>query len=357
MNKLFKKMIAFILTLAIIVTSINISAFADIISGPVIYNNTSYDTIEEAINKVTENGDNNPLIYLTRNIEFSGSVTLLENQHIIISAYGENKVSLSFTCNNTNSDTFFTVPETSNLTLQNIDVEGNRTKTTNENGNVIYENKYTADKSFIRVKGKVILNNTVFKNFSVNENKAIFELINGSLDMDDSSGITECDDLGIDAYNALIRIYNNGVITGGTISNVRGWYNIGRGSVFYSDNLLEISGVNISNVVLRVARAKEFIMNKCDISETYSYGEAIDVKKLYVKDSKFYHNGSHYGTSSLVFDDGEIINTSFEKEYARYGWTNISVRKSAVMAGVKFVNNRKDINIEKMLRLLLKKER
>ena len=53
MNKLFKKMIAFILIFAIMTTSINLSVFADIVSGPIMYNNTSYDTIEEAVNKAT----------------------------------------------------------------------------------------------------------------------------------------------------------------------------------------------------------------------------------------------------------------------------------------------------------------
>ena len=85
MNKLFKKMIAFILIFAIMTTSINLSVFADIVSGPIMYNNTSYDTIEEAVNKATEDGDENPVIYLKRNIEFGGSVTLSENQHMTIS--------------------------------------------------------------------------------------------------------------------------------------------------------------------------------------------------------------------------------------------------------------------------------
>lgn len=161
MNKLFKKMIAFILIFAIMTTSINLSVFADIVSGPIMYNNTSYDTIEEAVNKATEDGDENPVIYLKRNIEFGGSVTLSENQHMTISSNDENKVVISFTCNTTKSDTFFTVPETANLTFQNIDVEGNRVKTTQEDGKVKYENKYAANKSFIIVKGKVVLNNTI----------------------------------------------------------------------------------------------------------------------------------------------------------------------------------------------------
>ena len=354
MNKLFKKMIAFILIFAIMTTSINLSVFADIVSGPIMYNNTSYDTIEEAVNKATEDGDENPVIYLKRNIEFGGSVTLSENQHMTISSNDENKVVISFTCNTTKSDTFFTVPETANLTFQNIDVEGNRVKTTQEDGKVKYENKYAANKSFIIVKGKVVLNNTIFRNFSVNDDKSIFELNNGALEMDKNSGITECDNQGIYASNALIRVYNKGNITGGTVSNVRGWYDIGVGCVFYSNDLLEVSDVNISNVVIRVARAKEFTMNNCDISEIYSYGEAIDAEKLYIKNSKFYHNGSHYGTSTLAFDYGEIINTSFEKEYVRYGWTNILVRKRAVMAGVKFVNNRNDIKIEKNASVIVK---
>lgn len=121
MNKLFKKMIAFILIFAIMTTSINLSVFADIVSGPIMYNNTSYDTIEEAVNKATEDGDENPVIYLKRNIEFGGSVTLSENQHMTISSNDENKVVISFTCNTTKSDTFFTVPETANLQFQNID--------------------------------------------------------------------------------------------------------------------------------------------------------------------------------------------------------------------------------------------
>ena len=136
MNKLFKKMIAFILIFAIMTTSINLSVFADIVSGPIMYNNTSYDTIEEAVNKATEDGDENPVIYLKRNIEFGGSVTLSENQHMTISSNDENKVVISFTCNTTKSDTFFTVPETANLTFQNIDVEGNRVKTTQEDENM-----------------------------------------------------------------------------------------------------------------------------------------------------------------------------------------------------------------------------
>lgn len=37
MNKLFKKMIAFILIFAIMTTSINLSVFADIVSGPIMY--------------------------------------------------------------------------------------------------------------------------------------------------------------------------------------------------------------------------------------------------------------------------------------------------------------------------------
>ena len=178
MNKLFKKMIAFILIFAIMTTSINLSVFADIVSGPIMYNNTSYDTIEEAVNKATEDGDENPVIYLKRNIEFGGSVTLSENQHMTISSNDEKKV------------TFFTVPETANLTFQNIDVEGNRVKTTQEDGKVKYENKYAANKSFIIVKGKVVLNNTIFRNFSVNDDKSIFELNNGALEMDKNSGIT-----------------------------------------------------------------------------------------------------------------------------------------------------------------------
>ena len=229
MNKLFKKMIAFILIFAIMTTSINLSVFADIVSGPIMYNNTSYDTIEEAVNKATEDGDENPVIYLKRNIEFGGSVTLSENQHMTISSNDEKKVVISFTCNTTKSDTFFTVPETANLTFQNIDVEGNRVKTTQEDGKVKYENKYAANKSFIIVKGKVVLNNTIFRNFSVNDDKSIFELNNGALEMDKNSGITECDNQGIYASNALIRVYNKGNITGGTVSNVRGWYDIGVG--------------------------------------------------------------------------------------------------------------------------------
>ena len=72
-----------------------------------MYNNTSYDTIEEAVNKATEDGDENPVIYLKRNIEFGGSVTLSENQHMTISSNDENKVVISFTCNTTKSDTVF----------------------------------------------------------------------------------------------------------------------------------------------------------------------------------------------------------------------------------------------------------
>jgi hypothetical protein len=56
MKFLFRQITAIILALAMFVGAVDITAFAGVNNGPVIYENHSYDTIEEALSDYESNG-------------------------------------------------------------------------------------------------------------------------------------------------------------------------------------------------------------------------------------------------------------------------------------------------------------
>lgn len=175
-SKQLKQATAFILVLALTVTSINLSAFADVITGPIIYCGSSFDTIGEALADARENDDKTPTIYLSKDIDFGESISLGENEKVTVSSYTDSKVTIRLTSDTTNI-TAFTVNESSTLKFEHVDIVGNWEETTDSDGNTTYSKAYSLKASPFVVSGNLVLNDASLKDYYVE--KPVVSLDNG----------------------------------------------------------------------------------------------------------------------------------------------------------------------------------
>lgn len=336
-KNIYKKCMAYILVFAMTVTSIRLSAFADVITGPVIYNNTSFNSIEEALQNARDNNNKTPTIYIKNNIDFSGSISLKEKEQLTISSYTENKITVSLT-DKTSETTSFAVNKNSVLTFDNVDVQGNYTKTTDLEGNTKYSIAYPLKATPFLVSGNLILNKSALKNYSYE--KPIITLNSGKLDMiGEGAGIRNVN-LGISG--TLISSVGVSSISGGTITGMDG-YKFGYPAAIKSNNEkseLTLDSVTFDNNLSGFAEGYRLIMKDCIVSNNNDVGHYISATYGYINGCRFEKNKSYYlGTVQITY--GEILNSEFTLQSAVTGTACVYLENAEVtLGGNYFYDNR-----------------
>lgn len=337
--KNFRQEIAFILVLALTVTSIHLSAFADMLTGPIVYHGSSFDTIEEALAEARGNSDKTPTIYLNQDIDFGGSISLGEKEKVTIRSYTDSKVTICLTSDTTQT-TSFTVNEDSTLTFDHVDIQGNWAETTDSDGNTTYNKEYELKASPFVVSGNLILNTATIKNYYVG--KPVVELSNGNLDMMGDSGISHVQ---LGTSGTLISSAGTSGISGGTITEIDGHYPAAIKSKS-SDSELILESIQFDNNLSGFVDAYKLIMKDCTISNNDNVGHYVTATYGYLNGCTFDNNKSYYnGAVKITY--GEIFRSEFTKQRAATGTACVYLVNAEVTLGGNYFheNNLRSVSL------------
>lgn len=335
-KKFIRKAIAFILVLVLSVTSVNLSAFADSFTGPVIYDNNSYDTIEDAVKAAVDKGDTSPVFSISEDIDFGGSITVSGNKTFTIKSYGESKATIALT-KETENRIVFNVDEGSSLIFDNIDIQGNYVEVTNDDGEKSYQEAfeyydYYRKKCIFNNQGDIILNNVKIKNFSI-PTYGLFKMKDANLKM---NGASEIKNFYMGTDGVIVRAEGESLVRGGTITGLTAYFGYGYPTSIQSKNSgskLTLDSIVFDKNLSGFVKSYDLIMKECVISNNNSYHDLVkSSNSAYIKGCVFDNNCSHYD-GIINMKDGEIINTDFEEQRPTYGKYGFAITNGDVVFG------------------------
>jgi len=271
-KKRLKSGMAMVLSIVLLVTSINLSAFAS--SGDYIYAGVGYESITLALEAIDED-DSSPTIYVTGNVNIDSSVIV--NKSVTI-AYNGNTAQEQATLQIGSDINAFTVNQGVQLTLQNIIINGQGADGTAYSSTVI-ENY-----------GSIILNNTKIQNIKATRRPIYME--NAILMMDEDSSINN--NIGeINWTRTSGAIYTNGTcyISGGSFSNNSS--NRAGGAINHCESFGENGTLYVTGVIFYENSAHQ--------------GGAIYGKATVIKDCIFDSNIAGYQGGAIYIASGSSL--------------------------------------------------
>lgn len=330
-KKFIQQAISFILILVLSVTSINLSVFADSFIGPVIYDNESYDTIEKALEAAIDRGDISPVLSISEDIDFSGSITVSDNRKLTIRSYRESKVTITL-AKETANHIVFTVNEECSLIFDNVDIQGNYVGVTDDNGDVSYAEAFRYKKCIFDNYSDIILNDVIIKNFSLGS-YGLFKMKNGNLEMNAASGIRNID---TGTNGVLVRAEGESKVQGGTITGLTAYAGYGYSTSIQSKSSgsqLILDSIIFDGNQTGFVSAYDLIMKDCEIRNNKSvYDFVTSLNSAYINGCVFDNNLGHYD-GIIKMKDGEIINTDFTKQASTYGSSRFLITDGDVVFG------------------------
>lgn len=335
-KKFIRKAIAFILVLVLSVTSVNLSAFADSFTGPVIYDNNSYDTIEDAVKAADDSGDISPVFSISENIDFGGSITVSGNKTFTIKSYSESKTTITLT-KETENCIVFNVDEGSSLIFDNIDIQGNYVEVTNDDGEKSYQEAfeyydYYRKKCIFNNQGDIILNNVKIKNFSI-PTYGLFKMKDANLKM---NGASEIKNFYMGTDGAIVKAEGESLVRGGTITGLTAYRGFGYPTAIQSKDAgskLTLESIVFEKNLSGFVSAYNLVMKECVISNNNSaYDFVKSSNSAYIKGCVFNNNVSR-NDGIINMKDGEIINTDFTEQGATYGGYGFVITNGDVVFG------------------------
>ncbi len=314
LKNLLKRSGIFILIAAVFLANVETSALAEILEKDVIYGNNSYDSIEEAVQEATENGDLNPVIRIKSQMELNNKINIPSGRNYTICS-NESKLVKIVINENTKRDNVFEVEKNASLKFDNIELCGNYIETQKDDGSKQYETKFGFEKSVFYAQGQIIFSNSLIKGFSIK--KELFLVDNTGIELYGNSKIVNTY-LDIDAMIAKGK--GKSSFKGGNISDI----DSGRFAfpiAFKAENVNDtftLDAVEYKNNAASLIAAYNATIKDCTIVENRSVWDFIYVSnKLNIKNSTISNISSHY--RGIVYTkNAEFVNTIFEKLDSSY---------------------------------------
>lgn len=275
-SKIGKKIITMLLVVAMLTATIDTNAFAG--SGIAMVDGQYYDTLEEAVSAALQTDNEDEVITLYDSVEIKEPITIQGKNKIVITGSSE------YTITTTNVVPVFTIEKNTTLSLTNITIDGQKEIATQKNST-----------HGMIVNGKLVMNNSVVKNFK--GNGAAILLDGATLQMDKNSEISNNVNDVVAAAGGGIYAKNECHISGGNIKNNSASYT---GAGIYAKGSTYIEDVNI-----------------CDNIGSYGVGIYVSTKS-YINNCNISKNkGSVGGFGVYVSNRGnvEIYNTVIKDNY------------------------------------------